>query len=100
MIFVAYTCEEPKGMAGSLSGDHQSYYLKMIPYIQLHDDHSNWIHTPKDNLQKLNLKKIMKVSHLSLDLAFRLANYKGDLKINKNDWLKTYKKYRLLDHKY
>jgi hypothetical protein len=62
--------------------DHYSYARKGIPIIFFTDYFMKDYHTPGDDVEKLNMNKIARVAELTYQLALKLANHKGRLKIS------------------
>lgn len=62
--------------------DHFNYALQGIPAIFFFDYFMKDYHTPADDLEKLNIKKIARISELTCQLALKLANHKGRLRMD------------------
>ncbi len=71
----------PEGMGPS---DHASFYSKNIPVFFIHTGLHEDYHTPKDDVEFLNIDGMQKVTHFTYRLAYELSTMPAPLTFTKS----------------
>lgn len=80
-----YTFDEPNDPNRYYyRSDHYNYAKRNIPIVFFYDHMTEDYHRPTDDVEKINFKKIEKVSTLITELALRIANLDHKLELDKH----------------
>jgi hypothetical protein len=81
-------------------GDQIHFFLNRIPYVQVYDNETGGIHTSRDKIDRINLKKLSRVTQTGLLMLMGISRLDKPIPVDSMAWNQFYRKLRTLDNRW